>query len=497
VINLRQTGACRVSLGYGSTKEDCDRFILFLTSVFLNKIKINPLSQLLTSSTNNRHETNDSSLFSDSSQEPINKSNLYWHTSAQSFPLLKSIPPDSSIPAGTSMSLKEDEVILSSIFVYPIKSCSGVRVDYWPVTRNGLKYDRYFAIIDNSNNKVVTQKQYPMLALVQPSFHLDRFIEEETLTLHISSPVMDSTLIIPLELIISPPLSSSLSSLSIPSSSCEYNVCGRKVFGRKSSNNANEWFTEYLNKHHNVRENTTTDDATAAVGSSHQKHDKVKSFSLIQYFSSSEVSSSSSCNPSDQNPKNDKETSSFANTSQYLLLSTESIQRLIQLMMDSKQQQKKLRFNEEYAENGDNDHEDEQLYIKVENFRPNLVVSSSGKENSSPHQEDFWKSVTFPLHRLPLSLSPPFTSSLTLSVSGPCSRCSMVNVNGQSGVMSCKVFEALKEYRKVHNHVYFGQFLTFESIFTEASFEDGNEVVSSESEEVYYLLTGSIVKTRS
>jgi molybdenum cofactor sulfurtransferase len=411
---------------------------------------------------------------------------------------LKSSLPVSSVPIN-SLSLKEDEVLLSSIFVYPIKSCSGVRVDYWPVSRSGLKYDRYFAIIDNSNNKVITQKQYPMLALIQPSFLLERSNDEEILTLHISSPsLMESTLVVPLESITSPSpsSSSSLSSLSISSSFCEYNVCGRKVFGQKTSGNANEWFTEFLNKHNDsVRRNSEVDgDSTSH---SHQKHDKLKSFSLIQYSSLSEITSSN-CGLSVEDNKNDKETSSFANTSQYLLLSTESIQRLIHLMVESKELQQKDRSHEDFVKNIDKSHEDEQLYIRVENFRPNLVVSSCGKESASPHQEDFWKSVTVPLYSLSRStFSSP--TSLTLSVSGPCSRCSMVNVNGQSGIMSCKVFEALKEYRKVHNHVYFGQFLTFESISSAgcSNKEHNEDKVASVNEEVYYLVAGSVVNIKS
>ena len=110
-----------------------------------------------------------------------------------------------------------------------------------------------------------------------------------------------------------------------------------------------------------------------------------------------------------------------------------------------------------------------ELSIKVENFRPNLVVAamknsvdnSNDEEDSKPHREDSWESLTIPLFT---DRSSDCDISLCLNISGPCSRCSMVNVNGSTGVMNCKVFEALKGYRKVNRQIYFGQFLTKHSL---------------------------------
>jgi hypothetical protein len=110
------------------------------------------------------------------------------------------------------------------------------------------------------------------------------------------------------------------------------------------------------------------------------------------------------------------------------------------------------------------------LNIKVENFRPNLLVMGG---TGMPHQEDRWKRITVlePLtsanfnssdkegsskeaHLPSPSPSPP----IRIDISGPCSRCSMVNVDGSSGTMTCKAFQALATYRKDGSSVYFGQF---------------------------------------
>jgi uncharacterized protein YcbX len=103
--------------------------------------------------------------------------------------------------------------------------------------------------------------------------------------------------------------------------------------------------------------------------------------------------------------------------------------------------------------------------IKVENFRPNILVRkdvNSFKVLDEPHMEDGWKSIDLLLNSDQESNR---SMGLSLAVTGPCSRCSMVNVNGQTGMMDCRVFDALKGYRKDGSSVYFGQFLTFESLF--------------------------------
>lgn len=103
------------------------------------------------------------------------------------------------------------------------------------------------------------------------------------------------------------------------------------------------------------------------------------------------------------------------------------------------------------------------LNIKVENFRPNLLVTGG---SGAPHQEDTWKTITLQGMKRPASEDEATTSnsssasvvSLPLQITGPCSRCSMVNVDGSSGSMDCRAFQALSTYRKDGSSVYFGQF---------------------------------------
>jgi uncharacterized protein YcbX len=55
--------------------------------------------------------------------------------------------------------------VVSALYVYPIKSCRGVRVAEWPVVERGFEADRRWMIV-NAAGTFVTQREVPRLALV-------------------------------------------------------------------------------------------------------------------------------------------------------------------------------------------------------------------------------------------------------------------------------------------------------------------------------------------
>ena len=59
----------------------------------------------------------------------------------------------------------EEEIVIDSLWVYPVKSCRGIRVDSAEVVSRGLKYDREFMVIDRAN-KFVSQRSFPKMALI-------------------------------------------------------------------------------------------------------------------------------------------------------------------------------------------------------------------------------------------------------------------------------------------------------------------------------------------
>jgi uncharacterized protein YcbX len=53
---------------------------------------------------------------------------------------------------------ENSELVLSNIFVYPIKSCGRFEVTEWDITSNGLNYDREWVLVDD-NGTYLNQKK--------------------------------------------------------------------------------------------------------------------------------------------------------------------------------------------------------------------------------------------------------------------------------------------------------------------------------------------------
>ena len=78
-------------------------------------------------------------------------------------------PPDFNL--GPHSDSHASQGSLEGIWVYPIKSCGGVRVSEWPLGPNGLLLDREWALVGDDGS-VLTQKGLPKLALIQPRIDL-------------------------------------------------------------------------------------------------------------------------------------------------------------------------------------------------------------------------------------------------------------------------------------------------------------------------------------
>lgn len=48
---------------------------------------------------------------------------------------------------------------ISSIYIYPVKSCRGIKVDSWKINNFGFKYDRFWMIVDDQNHSI-TQREH-------------------------------------------------------------------------------------------------------------------------------------------------------------------------------------------------------------------------------------------------------------------------------------------------------------------------------------------------
>lgn len=57
--------------------------------------------------------------------------------------------------------------VVTALSVYPVKSCRGIALDRAELTSTGLRYDRQWMVVSDSN-RFMTQRELPRMALVQP-----------------------------------------------------------------------------------------------------------------------------------------------------------------------------------------------------------------------------------------------------------------------------------------------------------------------------------------
>jgi hypothetical protein len=57
-------------------------------------------------------------------------------------------------------------LVLSDIYIYPVKSLAGIRVNSWPVVETGFKYDRKWMLVD-TERQFLSQRRLPRMALIK------------------------------------------------------------------------------------------------------------------------------------------------------------------------------------------------------------------------------------------------------------------------------------------------------------------------------------------
>ncbi|NP_001234144.1 molybdenum cofactor sulfurase [Solanum lycopersicum] len=125
ILHGKPTGAVRVSFGYMSTFEDAMKFVNFVESNFVissfNRCALQPRSI--------------------------------------------SLPIEGIAEAAARH-------FLTSITVYPIKSCAGFSVDQWPLTSTGLLHDREW-ILKSTTGEILTQKKVPEMCYISTLIDLN------------------------------------------------------------------------------------------------------------------------------------------------------------------------------------------------------------------------------------------------------------------------------------------------------------------------------------
>ena len=259
---------------------------------------------------------------------------------------------------------------LSDLFVYPIKSAAGIRVNQSSLTSRGLSFDRRYMLV-MPDGHFMTQRRFPKVALIQPQILLDDH------ALLIKAPGMD---FLKISLSIEIDHSGDLSKL-------EVDVWGDLISALSCGPTAGSWFTQFLE----------TPCQLVYMPDTTQR-------------------------PTDHGKFGPEEVVSFADAYPYLLSSDASLAGL----------------NQKLSANNANP-------VSMNRFRPNLVVSG----DISPHAEDEWKQLRI--------------GEAIFKVAKPCSRCSIPNVDQETGDRTREPSRTLATYRAWDKGIWFGQNLLQES----------------------------------
>ncbi|WP_439586232.1 MOSC domain-containing protein [Hydrogenophaga sp.] len=64
---------------------------------------------------------------------------------------------------------------IDQLWIYPVKSCAGVKVDEAELTDTGLLFDRAWMVVD-AQGEFVSQRELPRMALIQPTFKMGQLV---------------------------------------------------------------------------------------------------------------------------------------------------------------------------------------------------------------------------------------------------------------------------------------------------------------------------------
>lgn len=84
--------------------------------------------------------------------------------------------------------------VLKDIYVYPVKSLAGLRVDQWPVDQRGLEFDRKWMLVD-ADRRFLSQRRLPEMALIRTALEADHLVlstaNGDSIRLPLTSPGYD------------------------------------------------------------------------------------------------------------------------------------------------------------------------------------------------------------------------------------------------------------------------------------------------------------------
>jgi molybdenum cofactor sulfurtransferase len=393
LVDGRPTGAVRVSFGYMSLMDEVDTLMRFVERYFVVRDM--------------------------SATEPYGNAN----------------PSESR---QQSHHHPQQQPFIRAMYVYPVKSCFGMTVeDQWPLGPRGLLFDREWAVVDAATGSVLNQKAAPKLANIAAVVDLG----ERTLTLSLRRPVLAPHGFAPSVVVdLDPEVSLTDQPTTERAGERKVQTCAGGCNGIASRNGGeatavSQWLKIALGRPCELVRNRPGD-----------RWSQTKS---------SGQGSGSDGKRSDHSAKTARRAEiGFANEGQFLLITDASVGDVNRRAAAEQQTEEVKEHGEhgggavasgpldgggvdtetgaEVAEKEDQKASFVDWRITAATFRPNFVIGGT----SRPFEEDAWTAIQF--EGMPL----------LLRVTGPCSRCRMINIDQMTGEEGPVPLRTLARYRR-------------------------------------------------
>ncbi|KAJ1920559.1 hypothetical protein H4219_001259 [Mycoemilia scoparia] len=403
VIDGKALGVVRISFGAMTSHEDIDKFVQFIEEYFLDYAPSESTKCLATDTTNISEETSQQQQ-----QQQSDENNI-----------------------------RGNSVELSGMAIYPIKSCHRMKITTeWPVSSFGFLCDRAWMLVRKADDQPMSQKRYPRMAKIHPTVDLkNRCLRiniddnsgnrNEGVGAHSKSP--KDELIIPFE---SPHV------VTVD----RVRLCGDSIsVDKNGQDHVSDWFSDflgvscYLAFERSMLPRLKEEENPA-------KKDSYNAYSLPtpppEHYSD-QISKNNTCavNTTSNNESGSPATLcslrnqkllSFANESQFLLVTEESVKQLSGWV------------REEYPNGIDSRGKPLPDLDDCFQYRANIVV-----KGTIPFEEFRWKRIR---------IGP----DVEFEVQGPCRRCQVMCNDQKTAIPSREPYLTLAKRHRVGGKVVFG-----------------------------------------
>jgi molybdenum cofactor sulfurtransferase len=360
---------------------------------------------------------------------------------------------DDGLPSNSlSVDNKGTELFVEELAIYPIKSCGSFiipRGKRWPITKDGLVWDRKWCLVQEGTNVVLSQKSCPRMAMLNPIVDLER----HKLVLAYHEDDHESLLEIPLD---EEPYAES--SLTLP--------CGNTTLYQQEAKVCGDVVTVMLYRDPRIKAFFSDILKISCTLARYPRRSPRRDVKLRQ--------------PKEANWQHStKQQVGLANESPLLIVSRSSIDYL--------NSQIKERAKETNCQ---------AKYVSSRAFRANIVLGNY--QNSSAYAEDSWTSLAVCSASAPqltdvsssnssnsragstsadsFTIGPRPEISYTIDILGPCQRCQMVSIDQSTAKSQLEPFSTLaKTRRKGDGRVWFGVHASLSGTAVEA--ELGNTLM--------------------